>query len=314
MMTATQLTVLQNCARKAVLEREWRVRKWRPRALFNDCLERLVINIGVGKDAEKCGLEAYTQFMQRANNPGLDLAYGIAPYDLACDFAWALRVVAELLKRIVMLPMRQMIPPVQLVPATDYYWLPESMADESGALHWWHAVERFDQNELTRQGHAWRWGDMAACEVPLTLHLIEIGYLRNGHLHGDLTRIFQHPSVSKYKFRHQNGKALEGWKALWLQDTYEKIPLKRWCDLMTEDLVAPVHHIMLKQPEPWQREEFVFEVAAETNRLESLPKDWRKVPKSRAACDLFGGCPYQPLCFGPQDASPEKMGAYVQRS
>lgn len=311
MINATELRILQSCERRSVIERDWRITHWRPRSLFNHCLERLVYDISNGRDPAKVGIEMYTVYLDRAAHPGLDLRYGLDPYKLGMDFANALRVTAELLKRTTLMPLQV---PKDVEVVTGYGWHPQSFEDESGALHWWHAIEEFDKDELTAQGHSWRWGDMAACGMPLTLHLIELGYVRNGHLYGDLSRIYQHPSISKYKFQHVDGKQLAGWKAKFLQDFGEKaMTCGRWCDILAEDQVAPIHHVTLKQPEPWQVEEFRSEVVSETDRRDELLPVWRMTPKSRGACDLMGGCPHQRLCYGPEDATPENVGGYVHR-
>lgn len=313
MTSATQLRILQFCARRAVIERHWRVRKQRPRALFNTCLEQMVLSISRGEDPQRAGLTAYTNFVTAAREPGLDVPHGTTVYDLAMDFACALRVVAEILKRMVLLPLK-LAAPVNFIMADDsgYTWMPESFEDESGALHWWHAIESYDMDTLTRYGHSWIWGDMAACRAPLTLHLVEIGYVRHGHLHGDLTRIYQHPTVAKYQFQKKDGKELTlGWKVKWLQDLGPKImPESRWCDLLRDNHVEPIHHVTLKQPEEWQYDEFVNEVVAESDRLAQLPEYWRDVPKWRNSCDR--GCPHQPLCYGPKGATPENVGGYVR--
>jgi hypothetical protein len=311
MNSAAQFQILQMCSRRAAIERDWYYRRWRPRALFNNCLSRLVAEISNGKDAEKAGQDAYTSFLEKCRNPGLELAYGVDPFKLAMDFAHALRVAAELLSRMTLLPV-QSAQKIEVYPGYD--WHPGVFKDESGALHWWHAIETFNNDVLASQGHSWRWGDMAALDAPLTMHLVEIGFIRNNHLHGDLSRIFQHPAVTKFKFKHRDGEVLASWKARFLQSIPEKaMPMKRWCDLLDEDRVQPIHHVTMKQPEPWQLEEFKNEVIQETNRFNQLPGNWRLAPKSRNACDILGGCPHQPLCYGPPNATPESIGGYVRR-
>lgn len=213
-----------------------------------------------------------------------------------------MRIACELIGRQVLLPLK----PGPKMRINGHSWRVEAFQDETGGLHWWTAVERLDAAELAKQGHSWRYADSVFSGVPMTFHLVEIGYARHGHLHGHLSRIFEHPEISKYKFQHVDGKPLSGWKTKWGQDI--RFTPKRWCDILSADHVEPIKHISLKQAESWRIEEFQQQVAAEADRMVKLPLEWRLVPMSREACDRFGGCPHQGLCYGPKDITPAKVG------
>lgn len=302
----SQLRVLQDCPRRFVIEKHWRIRRWLPRALFNHCMRKAVVAISNGAEPGKTGEQMATLFLERAANPGL-LIWGHSPYEMAQDFAAALRVTCELLGRTVLMPLK----PGPVMALESHSWAVESFADESGCLHWWTAVERADASEISRIGHSWRYADSVFAGTPLTLHLVEVGHVRNGHLHGDLTRIYQHPEVVKYKFRHIDGRPLSGWKPKWLQDMDRMTP-KQWCDLLATDKLSPITHVPLKQAEGWRAEEFGQDVLAEVARTESLPEDWRDIPMTREACDRWGGCPHQNLCLGPYGSTPESVGGYAK--
>lgn len=295
--SSTSLRSAQDCLRRYAIEAQWRPRRWRPRSLFNRLLRRIVYNLSRGDAApDKEGSLASTEFLECAARPGLDIDG--SPFEIAQDWAWALRVAAEVVGRMVLLPLSAM----PKINVDGLSWQCESMQDETGALHYWTSVETLSPDEVLRQSRSWRYGDSVFAQTPLTLHLLSTGYVRSGHLHGHLCRIWQHAEISKYLFQKADGSSLAGtsWRAKWGQDL--KWRPERWVDLMQESRVDPVRHVTLKQAEPRHASLYREALIQESGRMAGVG-NWRLAPMSFGHCHM---CPHTALCYGA--SSPESLG------
>lgn len=305
-LDAPKLTIFQRCARRHVLERSWKPSRWHPKTLFDACLRRAILDLSSGKPKEKVADGAVARFMETAANPGLDTVTD--PYVLAKDFTAMLRTILEALSRLTLLAVK-MGPTVELSP--DLSWRVSAFQDESGLLHRWQTVERADADTLARELHSWHvFGDMAAAQVPMALHLIEVGTQRKGRRHTAWCRCYKHPSLMGYfKFRSKYGAKLQGgWKPVWYADSTTQDP-KTWVDLMESDRLSLIHHVDVKQLSEEHIEQFRQEVAFEAKRMAELPH-WQDVPRFRPACDWPTVCPFQPVCYSSGVMKIEHLGGF----
>jgi len=299
LLDAPSMTIAQLCPRRFLLEQLYMQKRRHPRRVLNGLLKRMVLELGSGKDPEKVGDSLATEFLEAAARPGLDISGSV--YEIAQDFAWYIRNLAELLSRGKIMTMR----PVPLIRVGDgISWRCTALEDQTGVLHHYHAVERIDADTLAREGHSWVWADSAFRGVPLTMHLIETGPIRNGHLYSVLTRCWRHPSVEKYYVKLKDGATPGGsYDLVWQQDKPHM--RKGWIDMVERDGALPMKTWSFRQPSAEQYKEAAEEVERIVRWLESLPA-WYRVPKYRPACDN-PVCPWQSCCY-PQAIDPEQMG------
>jgi len=291
-LTSHSLSSFQRCPRRYALEREFHVERWRPKVLLETLLRQGIFHLSNGGDVETLTEELCTRFLESAARPGLDI--GGDPYCLARDMCAIISTVLEAVSRMVLLAVR----PGQLV-AGNPDWQVTAWRDESGLLHRWICAERWDEDTKYQQLHSWSvFGDCAAAQLGMTLHVIEIGRYSRGHQLSPWCRAYRHPAIlGKYRFRKVDGTPLESsWIPVWFQDS-DKNEASTWVDLMQADKLELIHHLNIREPLQEHVEQFRREIAVEARRIEALGT-WRDEPMRRTSCDL-PMCPWQPVCYGP---------------
>ena len=272
LIDAHALTVWQSCPRRAVLEADWQVTRPAPKRLFDALLRRALVELEAGAESGKLGESLATRFMELAASPGLDWPPSIDPFLSAREWCGMLECVIEALGRLALLATR----PAQTVELTpDLCWRPLARVDDAGTLHRWITVDALDQDRLARELHGWYvFGDLVACDAPMTLHVIEIGSQRKGRRHSPWCKTFAHPAIAgRYQFRRRGaGDAVShtvplrgDWQPVWRQELPNFTPA-RWVDLMhKEGLLAgekPVmHHLQVQEVSPAHRERGLQEMA-----------------------------------------------------
>lgn len=331
-LNARGLTAFQLCRRRWLLEQSWKVRRWRGKALFDRCLRDAIRALSDGDDPAATITIAKAQFMSAAADPGLDTT--AAPYQLASDLAAMLATVLTAASRLSLLKLHRP-DVVRLAPGVE--WQPTALADDSGMLHRWITVDAWDRDAQARECHSWyALGDMLACDVPLQLHVVVIGSMRDGRRVSPWCRAFQHPVIAdKLRFQRPSSKggyrALSGdkWLPVWLADR-PRMAAAAWCDLMDADGVTPslLLHPAIAQPADAARSQLLAEVVEEAWRMDEErlradrkgaatvsaagPKFPATTPGSRANCDGLVPCPWQAACWRSEFQVPvEALGPYV---
>lgn len=256
-----------------------------------------ILALSNGEDVKAVTDEATTRYLEAAARPGIDCLSD--PFTLARDHCAVLSTVLEALSRLVLLSVK----PGPLVGD----WQVSAFVDETGLLHRWALVDKWDDDAKYRELHSWAcYGDCAALGVGMDLHVIEIGQQRRGHQHTPWARAYKHPAIiNRYKFQKVEGGALQGnWQPVWFQDS-DKNDAKTWVSLMEADNVQLIHHLSIKEPRAEHVEQFCREIAAEAAAMARV-QDWRAETMRRVSCDLPYVCPWQDACYGSGDL--EAMG------
>jgi hypothetical protein len=310
-ITATDLRAWQTCRRRWLLERHWRVVRWRPASLFRSCLREGVFQLSNAAEIATVRSNARTRFLSEAANPGLDVMTG-DPWTVAQDWAGMLGVVLTALSRLVLLTVTR-TSPVELATGSQAAFLPLSWPDDSGTLHRWLTADAWDADALAREAHSWHTlADMVMLDAPMMLHVVEIGQQRSGRRHSPWARCYKHPVIAgMHRFQRPDGKGgwrkLSGdqWKPLWYADQ-TRPDADAWCDLMDADHVTPslLHHISIQQPSRAASARIRAEIALVSQEMalaaatHTTPAAPMAMPMARAACDPVGGpCPWQWACF-----------------
>jgi hypothetical protein len=270
------------------------VLRWRPKLLLESILRPAILALSNGGAVKTVTEEACARFLEASARPGQETHSD--PNTLARDFCAIISNVLEKLSRMVLLN----VSPGGCVPVGEHHWKVAAYKDESGILHRWTTVDRWDDDAQFRELHSWAcFGDCAAGEVGMCLHVIEIGQQRRGHQHTSWARAFGHPAIiGKYRFQKVGGGPLEGnWKAVWFQDS-AKNEAKTWVDLMEADNLELIHHINIAEPRKEHVEQFRREVASEAARMAAVGS-WEDEVMRRTSCDLPYPCPWQPACYSP---------------
>ena len=146
-------------------------------------------------------------------------------------------------------------------------------------------------------------GDMAAAQVPMTLHMIAIGRRYGSHQVSPWCRIFRHPHMpTTFRFQKEDGSPLsEGWKTTWFADSTRSSAVE-WVNQMEKDQVRLIHHIDVKEPAAEHIK--AFRPPAIT------PVDPFSIMMERPACDVPYPCAFQPVCFGKENPDMEAFGLY----
>ncbi len=293
-LSAPLLSTYQHCPRKYALERDYKVLRWRPKALLETLLRQAILQISNGDNHKAIANEACARFLETAARPGLDVQGD--PYTLARDFCAILQTVLESVSRLVLLTVQ----PGPLLAIGDHQWQVSAFRDESGVLHRWTTVDRWTEDAQYREVHGLGVaGDCMAARSGMTLHVIEIGQSRRGHQHTPWARAFRHPAIlGKFRFRKVDGSPLEGdWKSAWFQDS-DKNDAKVWVDLLEADRVQLIHHVEIKDPHRQHVEQFDREIAVEAARMQAVA-GWQQETMRRGSCDLPYVCPHQVACYAP---------------
>lgn len=336
LLTARQLTAWQSCRRRYLLEQSWKIRRWRPKAILDKCLRDGIAQLSEGADPVGVIAAAKAQLMSASADPGLDCA--VPPYQLACDLAAMLGTVLTAASRLTLLRLHR-VDPVHLAPGVD--WQPTALADDSGTLHRWVTVDAWDRDAQARECHSWYvLGDMLACDVPLQLHVVVIGSMREGRRVSPWCRGYLHPMLAgELRFQKANPKgghrplAGDKWKPVWLADL-PRMTAAAWCDRLDADGVTPslLLHPSIAQPTDAARRQLLSEVEEESWRIEEeqaraarkgqpaggtamRPAFPATTPGSRANCDGLVPCPWQAACWRPTwDVAVEDLGPYARRT
>jgi hypothetical protein len=285
----------QACARRTALNADWRVLRWRPKALFDACLRRAIVHLGNGFKPEDVAADAVATYMQAAANPGLDVQ-GQDTYVLAKDWCVMLEILVRFLSTTTIMQVHE----IPEIPLGSYKWQPMSQADESGVLHRWITTARWDEDDLARELHSWySFGDIVMTGQVMKLHVIEIGQTRNGRQVGPWATGWKAPIDGFHlRFRRIDGKSFNGWTKLHLAAL--PADYDGWVEKMrTEGMASLMHHLEIKCPDPAtladsQRQ--LEEVADQIKAATRLP--WQALPMSRGACDGLIPCPWQHACYG----------------
>lgn len=295
-LNAEVLTTFQRCARKRALEKEYRPLRWHPKTLLESVLRPAIGELSNGADVIITSGNACNRLMAEAAHSGLDTAHD--PYGLCMDYCAIIKNVLEALSRTTLMTMR----PGRTIPLgeTEHCWKISAYEDDAGNLHRWVFVDKWDEDAKYRELHSWHcFGDCAAAEAEMMLHVIEIGRNIKGHQHCDWSRIYRHPAIfNKYRFRKLDGNRLESsWIPVWFQQSDANDP-KVWVDLMEADKLEMFRHIPISVPHEIYIKEFHHEVDVEAGRMQEMG-DWKMVPRFRPACDLPYICPWQEVCYAP---------------
>lgn len=306
--------MFQRCKRTLAIGRTHKLRKWRPQSLLSACMRQAIFQLSNGTDVEKASQTAVNEFMGAAENPGLDLV-GVDTYCLTQDYCAIIRNITEYLSRLTLLTLKE-IAPLPLSPDVSWQFL--SLRDETGELHRWEFVDYIPEDILGYL-HGWEvFGDIAASECPMTLHLVSIGRRDGNHQHTPWCRIYSHPSLANiFKFQKSKGTKLEGdWKPVWCAANQKNSP-KTWVNLMIADnVVSPlVRHVSVKEVSKDSKKLFKRDALIEAASMAQIIKDKvdpKDLPLSRYACDHPYICPHQMYCYTP--ATLDSAGIYVKRS
>jgi hypothetical protein len=306
----------QTCLRKVCLNSQWRLTKHRPKSLFDMLLRRGILQLGNGLSVDRVAAEAKTTFLEKAANPGLDLLGGRDPYTAAKGWVSLLETVLYGLSK-TQIPVLHDPLPVKLTASIDYHFL--SWADDSGQLHRFITVDQLDSDTLAREGHSWRTaGDICMARVPMVLHFIVIGRQQElGKFASAWSRIWRHPSprLHVYKFAKPSG---ESWKAVYRTETDRSAA--EWVeDAWSEGAILPLmQDILLEEPAEHIRLDTLSQITLEADASRRVvAEDWRSLPMSRGACDLFTPCVWQNCCYGyntNQTVEIENIGLYTRRT
>jgi hypothetical protein len=280
----------------------------RPKELFDRLLREAVFAISNGADPRETAEEACTVFLETAARPGLDILTD--PYTLAQDFCAILRTSLESIGRENLLVVKR----TGKITHGEHQWAVEAFRDESGVLHRWTSVDKWDQDAQYRELHSWHVaGDCMATGQGMWLHVVEIGRQNRGHQVSSWCRCFKHPAIANhFRFRKIDGGPLESsWKPVWYQDSAENNP-KTWVDLLEQDRVQMVHHLQIRDPHPEHVEQFQRDLPKFAARIAAMEKDWTQIPIERPICDL-PLCPWQNVCYAPPGlVSIESVGGYAK--
>src|ERR1700733_3432510 len=307
-ITASDLRNYQSCRRRWLLERSWRVARWRPQHLFRACLREGVFQLSTGCEIAIVRTNQRTRFLSEAARPGLDFVSG-DPWTVAQDWAGMISTVLTALSRLATLPR-----------IDGLSWLPSTWIDDSGTLHRWITASMWNDDALAREAHGWPViADMVMLDAPLQLHVVEIGQQRDGRRYSPWARGYRHPIIAgQFRFQRPDGKggwrklSGEHWRPLWYADQTKPDP-EAWCDLMDADHVTPslLHHISMSQPSPQASRRVRAEIAQLASEMQAAATratrsaDGMAEPMARGACDPMGGpCQWQNCCFAPD---PDKL-------
>jgi hypothetical protein len=209
--------------------------------------------------------------------------------------------------------------PVKLTESID--WQPLAWADESGQLHRWVIIDRWDEDAKWRDIHSWRTiGDIVVCEAPMMLHIVEIGQMRNERRQSSWTRAWRHPKIANFNkmhFRSKDGTPLIDWKPIYLADDIHA-DHDAWVDQMAEEGETGrlIHYVTVNVPNrevcvDTKSQLIMIGDEARIAMLCRAPGVWTAYPMTRGACDLYSNpCSYQECCYTDKLVDIEALGIY----
>lgn len=314
-LDAASLGEWESCRRKYLLSQAWRPLRWRPKALYDACLRSALISIVQDHlPAAAAAADARAAFLQSAANPGLDITTD--PYLAARDWCAMLDTTLRALARAGLPPQLKVAPPVRLNSRVE--WAPLAQFDGQ-SLHRWLTIDHWSESNLARELHSWRvMGDVAITKLPMVVHVVEIGQVRNGRRASPWVRGWKHPTMPSLPMRFK-GKlpgAFKNWKPIYMDEA--RVDAYAWVEQMeaegiTKDLI---HQISVKVPSDAQCAMVVRDVLSETIRIQEVTEErtpWDALPMSRNACDFPLPCPFQYVCYGDGLVQIENLGIYQAR-
>lgn len=280
-----------------MLNRDWRRVRWNPKLLADGILRGGILKLSAGTDLEGVISDSRAQFMQSAANPGLDIVGG-NPFLLAKDWSALIDSVLRGLVRLGLPSGLRAAPTVALNSSVS--WNPLSFTDGT-QLHRWITLDHWGQSDLARELHSWKTvGDSSVCKLPMVIHIIEIGQIRNFRRASLWTRAWQHPTMANLniRFKGKEPGVFKGWKSVHLADHREIDPAdwaeQMWKEGATRDLV---HSIRVETPPPAQGGKVLRDILLEALRMSRVDSGWESIPMARNSCDDWNPCSFQPVCY-----------------
>lgn len=307
---AASITDLQACPRRFVLNSSWRPLRWRPKELFDAILRRAMLHLSQRKTVDEVRVAARSQYLQSATNPGLDVSN---PYPIAMEYVALLNVLVTALARLGIPPNLKEGP---VIPLDGASWRTLSFVNPGSQLHRWITVDHWDEARQRRELHSW-WvaGDIAVMNLPMTIHILEIGQMRNERLSSLWVKGYRHPklpNVKRVRFRLRDREgSFKSWDPVRFVDLH--LDVESWVEMLFADEVPQFlyHAILVDAPAPKKLEACLGDLLRESAKALRLSLAWRDLPMSRGACDFPYSCPFQPVCY--EDADPELSGLFVPR-
>jgi hypothetical protein len=304
-LSATALSDYQACERRIVLGREWQSSRWRPKVLFDHVLRHAIFEVSNGADPVLCVQGATQTFIEACTNPGIDTIGD--PYSQAKDWCAMLETIIRCVGRLVLLKVKH-LDNVRL--DNDTLWQPSAWADDSGELHRWITVSNWNEDALARELHGWHtFGDMAVLGLPMTLHAIHIGAMRNGRRASTWARGWRHPVINKLRFRQTDGTAFKGWRATFLADQ-SPANWDGWAEQIHREGAASalMSHVRVNVPTDATIADTQRQIRSEAAAIRFLVESqtqFHMLPMSRSACDGLVPCMWQHACYSdtPSDVS-----------
>lgn len=256
-------------------------------------MRRAVIEISNGADHSTVAKLARSSFLEVCRSPGLAVE-NVDTYTLAQDYCAAITNILQYLSAIPLLSVRR---PEPVHIADDLEWEFLSYADDSGLLHRWIFADVWDSDRFSSELHSWyTFGDMAASEMPMQLHVVEIGRRRESHLVSPWCRTYIHPVIAgRFKFTDLQGSQ---WKPLYFSDSHAESA--EWIEQMKREGLTQklVHHPMIREVKPEHVQQFRQQLISEwqdIQRAASIPT--LELPMSRPSCDLPTPCIFREMCY-----------------
>ena len=275
--------------------RSWKPARWRAKVLFDACLRKGVMSLARGGKVEQVAADARSQFLLIAADPGLDMIGD--PYREAKNWCALLEVVLRWIS-LQTLPVLMDVPTVRV---DGLAWKVIAWGDDAAGLHRWVTVDSWDTDALSRELHSWRTiGDIVMTKRPMTLHVIELGQHRAGKHIGAWSRTFYHPGLPNLKWRF-NKPEDTSWKSVYFADQ-RVMCAEEWVTAAERDgaLSKLSHELLVKVPNEAAVEDTIRQMKSEARAMQELLElrgTYRDEPMSRAACDLYVPCMYQPVCY-----------------
>lgn len=269
--------------------------RWHPKSLFDSVMRKAVFAISSGVSFEDVSCSARTQFLDAARSPGLSVE-NCDVYTLSMDYCSIITNAIYALQRIAM-PVLAAAAPVDIAEGVQWKFL--SPVDDSDTFHRWIFVDSWDDERFTSELHSWyTFGDIAAAQSPMQLHVIEIGQRRNGRMVSPWSRAHIHPIIAgRFRFTDVKGKE---WKPMFFADN--RISSEEWVGQMEREGITEslIHHVSIAQPKQKHVEDFKRQVLRELSEMQIVNEtvsDDMELPMSRGSCDFPRPCPFLEVCY-----------------
>ncbi len=310
-ITAASLQEWQSCRRKLLL-REWKRQRWRPKALFDSCLRKGIVQLSHGVPVDRAASDARSQFLLIAADPGLDIIGD--PWRESKDWCALLEVMLRWMGGQTIVKLADS-PPVPLTGSTE--WRISAWTDGE-RLHRWVTVAQWDQDSLSRELHSWRTiGDIVVTGKPMVLHALELGQYRNGRHLAAWSRAFYHPAMPSLRWRFIKPEDTT-WKSVYFADQ-RAMAAEEWVEAAkTENALGKLsHEVLVNVPSEMVVEDTKMQMAKEAGAMRDALRggmDYRGFVMSRGACDLYNSpCVYQPVCYSEEQVVQiDKLNLYVR--